>query len=410
MTSSPARTPSVVLSYGLGVDSTAILLRWLTDPTSRSFDLADLVVVTAMTGDEWEQTGLDVAEHILPLMRQHGVRFVQCARERRLVTTAGDGVAVLDDSTSPTVLHLGGAYRLSDEMREAGTVPQTGGARLCSVHSKGDALDPVIASLTAGLAYQHVIGFEANEPKRAVKDTGYNTEVRTGVYPLIEWGWDRAACEAFILDVTGVAWDKSACVFCPFALSNKAGRARVLTRYAEQPAAGVATLLMEHGALALNPQQGLIGGTRAVDVVRQAGLTGVLDAFDAALDAEPMALFEVRRVLRPRTDDPTKMANAARAVRTLATGSRAQMAAALADAATAHGRSVVHGDDGIGRVWLRARGPVLPTGEHFLVVAPSVVKDKEHDRFDQWWDALAPASAVPAEPTDDQQLALTFAA
>lgn len=87
--------PKVVLSYGLGVDSTAILLRWLHEPTSRDFDLDDLVVVTAMTGDEWDKTGTDVEQHILPLLRRHGVRYVQAARARRHVTTAGAGLVVL---------------------------------------------------------------------------------------------------------------------------------------------------------------------------------------------------------------------------------------------------------------------------------------------------------------------------
>lgn len=48
--------PKVVLSWGLGEDSTAILLRWLEDPTSRDFELNELVVVSAMTGNEWEST------------------------------------------------------------------------------------------------------------------------------------------------------------------------------------------------------------------------------------------------------------------------------------------------------------------------------------------------------------------
>lgn len=52
--------PMVVMSYGMGVDSTAILLRWLIEPASRDFDLKDLVVVTAHTGDEFEQTLRDV--------------------------------------------------------------------------------------------------------------------------------------------------------------------------------------------------------------------------------------------------------------------------------------------------------------------------------------------------------------
>ena len=38
----------VVLSYGLGVDSTAILLRWPSEPSSRDFDLVDLAVVRAL--------------------------------------------------------------------------------------------------------------------------------------------------------------------------------------------------------------------------------------------------------------------------------------------------------------------------------------------------------------------------
>jgi hypothetical protein len=67
----------VVLSYGMGVDSTAILLRWLKDPTSRNFDLKDLLVITAMTGDEFASTGTLVTDYILPLLREHGVRFVQ---------------------------------------------------------------------------------------------------------------------------------------------------------------------------------------------------------------------------------------------------------------------------------------------------------------------------------------------
>jgi hypothetical protein len=59
---------------GVGVDSTAILLRWLTDPSSRDFDLADVVVITAHTGDEFEQTLRDVEEVVLPELRRHHVR------------------------------------------------------------------------------------------------------------------------------------------------------------------------------------------------------------------------------------------------------------------------------------------------------------------------------------------------
>ncbi|ART74202.1 hypothetical protein BTO20_36705 (plasmid) [Mycobacterium dioxanotrophicus] len=54
----------MVVSYGLGLDSTCLLLRWLTEPQTRDFDLADMVVVTAMTGDEFASTARDVETFI----------------------------------------------------------------------------------------------------------------------------------------------------------------------------------------------------------------------------------------------------------------------------------------------------------------------------------------------------------
>src|SRR4051794_13963262 len=102
--------PTVVMSHGMGVDSTAILLRWLTDPSSRDFDLRDLVVITAHTGDEFVQTLRDVEEVVLPELRRRGVRFIQVGRSQRNTTASGGGVVVLDDCTQPQRLHLPG-YR-----------------------------------------------------------------------------------------------------------------------------------------------------------------------------------------------------------------------------------------------------------------------------------------------------------
>ena len=88
-------TPSMVLSYGMGADSTALLLRWITEPASRDFALDELVVLTAMTGSEWESTLRDVEQVVLPLLAQHRIRFIQVGRSRRNVTKDGDGVVVL---------------------------------------------------------------------------------------------------------------------------------------------------------------------------------------------------------------------------------------------------------------------------------------------------------------------------
>lgn len=107
-----------VLSNGLGVESTCILLRWLEEPAVRDFDLEDLIVITAMTGTEWPDTRRDFEAHVLPRLRQHGVRFVQVARSGHF---EGDGITILDDSRCPDKLHADGAYKLMDELLQAGT-------------------------------------------------------------------------------------------------------------------------------------------------------------------------------------------------------------------------------------------------------------------------------------------------
>lgn len=102
-----------VLSNGLGVESVAILLRWLLEPESRDFALEDLTIVTAMVGAEWPDTGDDFEKHILPLLREHRVRFVQVARAGHLEK---DGIVILDDSRTTERLHIAGAYTLTEEI------------------------------------------------------------------------------------------------------------------------------------------------------------------------------------------------------------------------------------------------------------------------------------------------------
>lgn len=288
-------------------------------------------------------------------------------------------------------------------MTESGTVPQSGGARLCSVHAKGDVLDPVIARITRGQPYRHVMGFEAGERRRAVKDAMFNTGLRTGEYPLIEWGWTRDDVVAYTRSVVGVSIGRSSCTFCPFTFGNKKGRAEVFDRYAADPAVGAKTLLMEHLSLALNPAQGLVGGRRLIDMLRAEQLDNVIDAFTAVLDDQEHALYDVRRILRPRKTDPTKLGNAARSVRVRTRGSRDvlhRLISRLAADGEAKGlvRPVV-GEDGILRVYQYERGPTFPTIERYFVVAPGLALPKEHANFDQWWAEATSAGAAEMPAT-----------
>jgi len=105
------------------VESVAILLRWLLETETRDFPLNELIVITAMVGAEWPDAAENFEQHILPLFRQHGVRFVQVARAEHLEQ---EGIVIFDDSRHPECLHLAGAFTLTEELETAGTVPQYG--------------------------------------------------------------------------------------------------------------------------------------------------------------------------------------------------------------------------------------------------------------------------------------------
>lgn len=372
-------TPRFIVNYGMGTDSTAELMRFVHEPAARPCALEDMLVITAMTGDEFPETGQMVTEHVLPLFREHGVRYVQVARGG-LVNA--DGIVVLDDSTAPERMHMRGPVALSDEMSLAGTIPQYGGTRKCSLKWKGWVIDTFLAREVDG-PFVQLMGFEAGETGRAVDDASYNTASRTGRYPLIDWNWDRPACDAYILSQAGVRWPKSACTFCPFALCNREGRDRTLDRYAANPAAALPALMLEYTARALNPRQGLASGTSLAALLatdpRQEKL---LRMFGNRLDDADWRLYEVQRAILGVRTRP-------RSLRAVAGGSRAEMAAALRAAAAA-GPGELDAHDGIERLWRMRRGPGYPAAEHLLAAAPAGVADKVGRGFDAGWErALA---------------------
>ena len=97
----------------------------------RNFDLtADLIVITAQVGDEYPDQKMLVEQHVLPRMRAHRIRYVQVARAGHL---EADGIVILDDTREHRKVHLDGAYKLSQELRAAGTVPQFAGEYRCSL-------------------------------------------------------------------------------------------------------------------------------------------------------------------------------------------------------------------------------------------------------------------------------------
>ena len=393
MNTTDTQTIPVVLSYGMGTDSTAILLRWLEDPSSRDFALENLVVITSMVGDEYETTRELVEDHVLPRLRAHGVRFVQVARAN------GKGaLVVLEDSRQPTALHFRGAFKLSEEMEAGGTIPASGGCRKCSIKAKGEVLDKWMLQEMGDRPFRHVIGFESEETRRAVRDAkitrcqltptrAKRTPNRIPEYPLIDWDWNRVACEDYIESLTGSRWLKSACSYCPFST----GKAEVLERWAAEPEAAVQALLLEHRALALNPRMKLFKTKAAVERVQETGMVDVYHRFQGALQGASWAVYRVTRVFYQ-----TKSGSfgAVRRLQVLATGDRAAMEAELATQAANRGRQITPGDHPT--VWISPKVERAACVEDSIVVGLAGAEPKENRAFQTYLRRLNEATALAA--------------
>ena len=161
--------------------------------------------------------------HILPIMRAHGIRYVQVARRGHFEV---DGITVLDDSRNPQRVFLDGDYKLSDELALNGTVPQYGGVHRCALKFKawvierwlnenirGNARHAIgynceeqsrMAKSEYAFAERIAFGFNVNEKNRVERSCEYNTFTREAFCPLLEWGWLRQDCQ------NSVVWSNSA--------------------------------------------------------------------------------------------------------------------------------------------------------------------------------------------------------
>jgi hypothetical protein len=374
-----------LLSLGMGVESTAVLLRWLLEPETRPCPLDQLVVVTAMTGEEYERTEELMNEHVLPVMRQLNVRYVQLCRAGQ---SDSDGYVVLDDSRQPQCMHMKGPWRLGDEYEAAGTVPQQAGPRKCSQRAKGWVIDAWVADEFGGGDFRHAIGFNSEELNRVERDQCYGAVGRQAFYPLVEWGWSRDDAELFLLQTTGETWSRSCCVWCPYQAGRK-GIEALVERWRRQPEAGARAIWMEHTAVALNPRQQLFGTVSAAKLAQTHALTESVLLAEDRLNAGPWCIYEVRRVFLPAKGDPEVKGPAWRAVRRVSdTMPRASAYPELKMTAGLKGLQREVDDHGIHRVVFRAAGKTYPAVEEQLVAAPAIVLDKQRAGFESLWNRV----------------------
>ncbi|PDW01934.1 hypothetical protein CJ255_16585 [Candidatus Viridilinea mediisalina] len=346
-----------------------MLLRWLLHPETRDFHLNQMIVIIAQVGEEFAGTKRLVEQIIFPLLTQHRIRTVQVARAG---PSDKDGIVVLSDTRAPSVCHTEGAWRLGDHLMRDGTAPQyANGRHFCAQRFKGWPIAKWVKQELRGRRYRSILGYHAEEPKRAAKAADYADIQRTHEFPLIAWGWGRAEVLAYVRDVTGEEWEKSCCGFCPFT----GGRVELVERHLREPEQGARALLMELLSRSMNPRFGLYpSGKPLRATLEAAGCVAAITQFQRMILTHEWAVYRVRRIYRekaPLVD---------RSVAIIATGDRQ----AMLDHLRILGQTEVVG--GIERVYFHRRPEgLLPSVEAFYVAAPHIIAKKEKKSFATRW-------------------------
>ena len=172
-----------VLSFGGGVDSSAILAYHLFEE-----NLNIDHVVFADTGAESADTYRNV-EFFRELCEHYDLPF--------------------------TVVRKDGET-LTEWVTRLGIVPvMAGGSHVCSKKFKGDVIQKWVRDAYPDEQITFLIGIEKNERHRTARFTKPASDTNEYEYPLVDMGWDRAACVAY-LDRREIEVGKSSCVYCPF--------------------------------------------------------------------------------------------------------------------------------------------------------------------------------------------------
>ncbi|HEX8096919.1 MAG TPA: hypothetical protein VF507_02730 [Pyrinomonadaceae bacterium] len=402
----------ILISDGMGVESATIVAKLADDPgLLPGFSWERAIVITAQTGGEYKSTKRLRERHILPILRDLGVRTVQVARHG---PKEEDGITVLDDTPEPYTVYIQGDYTLEQELRTSGIVPSFGGVHTCSIKSKAVPIETWRFNEFGAKPYRHVfgyssqeqgrmtdadravikrndkalsiiphrmfLGYNSSEQKRIKEARSYDTEYCINEYPLGAWGMDRGACIEYLLDRFGVVWKKSACRFCVFCKVNEDS----LRRWREECEGAGESLFTEYISLCMNPRGTLFRNGSMYSFIERDGNEGAMAHFYDLLDRSRWGLFEVRRIY-------SKKGKAMRAVEKLREGTRTEMERLFEQESKGLTLKEEHG---IGYAYVQEReAEVYPAFEHFKVVAPADVNSKTHfgfDHFNAKWNALNP--------------------
>lgn len=204
----------LVVAYGMGVDSTAMLVGM-----AQRGETPDLILF-ADTGDEKPETYA-----YLPIINAWltKVGFPQ-------VTVVKNAAAETDDrSLSARCLRLGTLPALAYRQHQCSIVWKIAPQRSYINGTKGQIIingervkkhqgwGPALEAWAAGINVTQCIGYDngGRDSCRRFKSEGKEAKGYTNRYPLIEWGWDREECKRQIAAAGLPVPVKSACFHCP---------------------------------------------------------------------------------------------------------------------------------------------------------------------------------------------------
>lgn len=182
----------LVASYGVGIDSTAMLVEF-----EKRGIIPDLILF-ADTGAERSET-YQYLEYFNKWLLSHNMPIVEIVK---YVDKNGEVMTLerncLEQKTLPSLAF--GFKTCSQKFKSA---PQE---KFCN-HYK-----PCIKTWAKGRKVIKAIGFDADEERRAKK---YSDKKYVSWYPMVEWNYGRSDCERIITEAGLLIPGKSSCFFCP---------------------------------------------------------------------------------------------------------------------------------------------------------------------------------------------------
>lgn len=196
--------PVTVVSFGGGLNSTAMLLGWL----NAGYSQPDLILF-ADTGSERQET----YDHVLRFSKWLEAQGWEKPTDERFKPEQG----VI------TWTKKGGREETLEEyaLRTENLPSLAYGKKSCSHKFKIEPQErevnnyaPARQEWKAGRKVVKLIGYGAEEGKRVAK-AKIEDDKYIYRFPLAEWGWDRQRCQKEILQEGLPLPPKSACFFCP---------------------------------------------------------------------------------------------------------------------------------------------------------------------------------------------------